>query len=77
MRLDIASESARVAARINSSYRDGIARAVMLRKGTCSVLCVDTRMCLQNMTRWPTRLVGVYTCGVTARQIADDLEELI
>ena len=79
MRLDIATEAAKLAGRINGTNRVqggrrcvGSQRLVMFLDGSISTYGIDTNTARYMMENKPHRIVGVYSHPVTAEQLAEE-----
>lgn len=81
MRLDVQSEAARLAARINGRERKQreftSQRAVFWMAGAPMALRAGTKSHDYYMRHSAHRLIGVYQIGVTADEIAEDLAEFM
>ena len=84
MRLDIATEAEKLAARINGTDRTQggrrcieSQRLVMWLDGGVSTFGIDTHTARYMLKHTAHRIVGTYAPGVTVEQIAEDLAEVM
>ena len=73
-RLDIAHEAVRLAAKINQPHGT---RLVMYVDGHLPTYGIDTATAKFMLHSKPHRVVGVYSPGVTAEELAEDLAVML
>lgn len=84
MNLDIQTEAAKLASRINGTNRSqggrrgvGSLRLAMWLDGSVATFGIDTRTAAYMMEHKPHRMIGVYQSPVTVDQLAEDLAEVV